>query len=647
MADVLGLEAGDNILLEVNALLGKLKIHARDLVRIAQLSSFSDVDGGAGMAGFDLTLPYAAGSVGDYLRQGFNVLKKIPRSQHAAILAGTSITDVSSYVDAALDEAVAASPAPVKLFFPTGKYKLNSALGEYVTTGNLVVDLQGSVLDFSDAPTTGNGPLLGFTGTYGATVALTANATKLTQTISVNSAGLAAGDMVRVYSNTLFDSTRTNTKIGEINFIETVPDGASVTLVDGTKSTYNTAAAATLQKLVPCRGVHVRDGTILGPGGNDQMIGVRIRLGLECSITGLNTRDIDLVHLRLTDCVNSWVARNSCEEAIEDSQAYAISFQDACQGCNAIDNRMRNVRHAFTTNNNVSTSWGVTRDCVAALNQCFNNIPNYVSGVPQTSGDAFDTHAGAENIHFWMNHVRGAFGSAFNFEARSGSVRGNHAIGVTTHGLFFAPWADEDGASLDAVGNTFEFVGDDAANNDYGIAVSVVAGAIHRLKINDNTLISKSPALRIWGSASKPIRRLTCNGNTGEPRAETLASPGLFGADIRYVQRGTFSCNSIVGSEQVVHLENVNRLAITGNELELIGTSGGPGLGLRAQNCDRLNVTANQIHYSASGLTSTVGVSFSTADPVTNSKVRGNTISGFTTNVALNGGSGSTESDNA
>lgn len=72
-----------------------------------------------------------------------------------------------SYIDEAIDAAVAIG-GPVRLTFPTGLYKVDTALG-YYTGDDVIIDFNGSTLDFSAAATNTLGPLLGFQGTYGAT----------------------------------------------------------------------------------------------------------------------------------------------------------------------------------------------------------------------------------------------------------------------------------------------------------------------------------------------------------------------------------------------------------------------------------------------------------------------------------------------
>ena len=100
-----------------------------------------------------------------------------------AIRAGTSVYDAYAKIDAAIDYCVGLGSA-VRLVFPTGKYRCDTPLG-YYTGNDVTIDFNGSTIDFSNVSTATIGPLIGFQGTYGATAALTSNATRPTATPQV------------------------------------------------------------------------------------------------------------------------------------------------------------------------------------------------------------------------------------------------------------------------------------------------------------------------------------------------------------------------------------------------------------------------------------------------------------------------------
>jgi hypothetical protein len=326
----------------------------------------------------------------------------------------TGVSDSYAAINACILAAIAAAPS--RVVFSAGTYRVDSALGPY-TANNLEIDFGNSTLDFSNVSTSTPIILLSFAGSYTATTAvLTSGLTINTQTVACNTAGFTVGDMVRIYSNTIWDSTRTNTKIGELNFVEVVNSGSSLTIVSPAESNYTTAATATIQKLTPITNVQLKNGKIIGPAANDLIQGIFIEVGINCSIRNISTIDLDNYHMRLKDCILCTISDCYIEEANNLTSAYGISCADACQDCLITNNTIRNVRHAFTTNNYTAVSYGITRRITVSHNAIYNNVPDIGAGV---TGDALDTHAGSEDIYFTNNSIEGAYGFGINVEGRS------------------------------------------------------------------------------------------------------------------------------------------------------------------------------------------------------------------------------------
>lgn len=88
------------------------------------LASTASALGGAGLSGFLYSLLYAQSTAGWGIRTAgdcYNVLRDIPVAQWAAIVAGTSTDDHTSYIATA---NAAAKAAKLRLFFPGGKYNI-------------------------------------------------------------------------------------------------------------------------------------------------------------------------------------------------------------------------------------------------------------------------------------------------------------------------------------------------------------------------------------------------------------------------------------------------------------------------------------------------------------------------------------------
>jgi hypothetical protein len=101
---------------------------------------------GAGLAGYSWSAIPAAIDRADWgirtASGAVSVLRYIPPAEWAAIIAGTSTTDVSAYVQAAID-------AEKSIFFPAGTYKINATI--YLKVGLVMhgESMRYTVLDFS------------------------------------------------------------------------------------------------------------------------------------------------------------------------------------------------------------------------------------------------------------------------------------------------------------------------------------------------------------------------------------------------------------------------------------------------------------------------------------------------------------------
>ena len=552
---------------------------------------------------------------------------------------GDGVTDDKASIQSAINDAI--TRAPCKLVFPEGTYKCDSALG-YFTGNDVTIDFNGATLDFSAAATNTLGPLIGFQGTYGSTAALTSNAAADQATLAVTSTGFAVGDWVRIYSSGVWDSARTDSLLGEINVIETVPGGTSVTLVANLESTYTTAQTATLQKLTPCRNVHILNGRFIAPTTDNLYAGVDLKLCVGSSVESMRTLRCDVLHIRLLDCVQSHVKNCDIDESSNTTQAYGISFTDACQDCTAVGNTMRNVRHAFTTNNTTSTSYGITRRCLVANNTVYNNVPN--SG--GSSGDALDTHAGADQMVFIGNTVHGAYGIGINAECRRFTAVGNSIFGATSAGIRHAPYADYASACLIA-NNVVEMAGDNTDTNDHGIRVVIPASVLAEMDqcvVQGNRVSSKNAAIQLEGNATYKIINFSVAGNVASLR------DGLTGAtnttiDLIYAQHGAVVGNRAKGRNTGINLDNATHVSVTGNSVQINGTTGSTGYGIRTTGtCSYLGITGNTAYYSDTGIVTTVGVSF--GGTTTQSGIWNNVTQGFGTNVNAGAGAGVVSANN-
>ena len=546
---------------------------------------------------------------------------------------GDGVTNDTVAIQAAINHAV--SVAPCRVVFPSATYLCNAPLGSF-TGSNIEIDLQGSTLDFSGVSLASTGPLLEFTGSYDNTAALTSNASAGNKTLAVNSTNFAEGDMVRVYSNAIWDSTRTSTRTGEISFVETVPSASSVDVTTELQQGYTTANAATLQKLTPVKNIVIRNGVVKGPLGNDELLGLRIRVGESCLIENIKSYDVDKIHVQLTDCVFSKVTKCHFEQSNHSSQAYGVSFADACQDCTAIDNSFVDVRHSLSTNNNVSTSYGIVRRILFAN----NIVSDSAKATGGSGGDAIDTHAGAEDIFILGNTVNSSSNYGVNFEARTGAVSNNYIKNTASGGININPRADS-ASTITVTGNTLLNIGDAAA--EYGILVVAQTADMVNCVISGNRAVSFAQPVRVIGTSPYTVSRLAISGNTVQ---KSSASTTLNGIEVERANYASVTGNSVLAGAVGVILTDCNNSTITGNTVEITNTSGANGWGVRLSGTGEYNcVSSNAIKYSATGITTLLGVTFA-SPTITYSGAWNNVTQGFTTPVSIGAGTGNVAANN-
>jgi hypothetical protein len=330
------------------------------------------------------------------------------------------------------------------------------------------------------------------------------------------------------------------------------------------------------------------------------------------------------------------------DESANATQAYGISFTDACQDCTATGNTMRNLRHAFTTNNTVASSYGITRRCLVANNTIYNNVPN----TGGSSGDAFDTHAGSDQIAFVSNIVQGAYGHGINAECRKLVAIGNLINGSTAAGIRHAPYADYTSACI-ITGNTIEKAGDDTDTNDYGIRVVVPNGVLagqDQCIVQGNRVSAKNTGIQLEANTTYKIVNFTISGNVVALRP-TLTGATTTTIETIYAQHGSITGNRAKATNAGIIVDSATHVSVCGNSVEIDGTTGTTGYGIRTSStCSYISVTGNTAYYSASGITTTVGISF--GGTTTYSGAWNNVTQGFGTNVNVGAGTGVASANN-
>ena len=541
---------------------------------------------------------------------------------------GDGVTDDSAAINAAINAAIAASPATV--VFPGGTYLCNSALGPF--TGNdITLDLSSSTLDFTNV--TGSTSLIEFEGTIASAVSLTANAVSGTKAISCDSTSFAVGDMVLIRSNAIWDSTRTNTRIGEINFVETIPGSTSLTTTLDLQTGYLTADSAAIQKITPVERITIRNGVIQGPTSNDELIGIRVSYGNNCLIENVSSYDVDQKHVRLDQCVYTKITNCHFQESNHDSQAYGISFADATQDCSAVNNTFVDVRHSLSTNNAVSTSYGITRRILFMG----NNVSDSAKATGGSGGDAIDTHAGSEQISIINNIVNSSSNHGINVESRTAVITGNQIINTQNAGINCRPSVDS--ASAFIVSDNYLM-----GVSGYGIRLSLFVTDMANCVVSNNRVISVLAPIGLTRDTTQVFNRASVSGNIAQISTAGTSQVGIEVDAARVSVTG----NTVVANNVGIVLTECNNSVVSGNSVELVGDGsvGATGWGIRLSGTtEYTNITGNACLDSSTGITTT-GVSFASGGVVTYSAAIANVTQDFDTNITISTGTGVISANN-
>jgi hypothetical protein len=302
---------------------------------------------------------------------------------------------------------------------PAGSYALNAELA--VGSGT-TIEANGATIDMSGAPASASA--FRAAGTEGTRYPLTGNAVKGATTAPLSPAnliasGAKAGDWVRMTSNAVLDSGRTNSRIGEQIKVKSVNGGTGVvTFETPLVDTYTTAAGATLSVMNHATGVcFIGDGKIVSNNSNNHKgitfsICDRPFIGGSWSFERIEDRALSFV-----DCIAPRGNMLDFEDSQSPGTGYGVSCQGTTQDALFKGLTSRDVRHLFTTNNS-NTSPGIPRRITVDGFNASQSAP----ATGGSGGDAIDTHAASEDIHFWNGVIQGSSGQGVNCEGRSGSI---------------------------------------------------------------------------------------------------------------------------------------------------------------------------------------------------------------------------------
>ena len=355
-----------------------------------------------------------------------DVILRDPGDEGEAVFIAAPPRDGSGDATAALQAAIGDA---LHVYIGGGIYNLTAPL--YGRDGQTITLAADAVLSWASASAGAAGIVVA--GTASASVALTADAAAGATEIDLATvSGIEQGSMLRIWSEATMDEGRTDSWIGEIVFVESVA-GSTVTLQRGLDMAYATADGARAEVITPAEDFRLIGGKLVGPSASDnQSVGLLLYRAVDCCADGVVFERFDSAHFRARDAVRCYPRHCTMSGVVTNTTGYAISMMDATQDSYALECRVVDCRHAFTTNN--TAAYGGIPRRVGMIGGLVNYTEPASLGAG-TGGDALDTHAAALDVLFRGVTVDGATGQGVNIECPTATVEACLINGPASHGI--------------------------------------------------------------------------------------------------------------------------------------------------------------------------------------------------------------------
>lgn len=441
---------------------------------------------------------------------------------------GDGVADDTTAVQAALNQAGT-------VYVPAGSYKITSTL---TLSSDTTLVCEGTFVWSVEAD------LFNCIGSESSEILMT-SATTTPNNVNVPTAGLAAGDYIRIASDGIFDSNNTNSTVGEINIIDEISSASALKTRITLQDTYTASpdngyvTKITFKENIRIVGIKIirAVGTL-----NDA---IRFELCKNVSIEGADINARCSTAIRLFDSIDSVVSDSFITTGVNNS-SYGVSVVNAAQDIIIKGNNFYDSRHPLSTNNSSVTD-GIPRRITFSNNNVRYSSKTLSGGI----SSAIDTHGAAEYIFITDNFCESATGSGINIECPSANVQNNIVLNAGGSGIIARNESDRNGTIVIS-GNEIHNCADEGIELIQGTRGTT---AIYRNCVISDNKISESGAIAIdVDMVSSNGSTVTITGNTcidGDPR-------------IRLENMLNFVCSN-----------NVVRNLTSGSAVEFVGCSDG------------------------------------------------------------------------
>lgn len=393
-------------------------------------------------------------------------------------------------------------------------------------------------------------------GSLGTASLLSANAAAFASSVTVASVdGLANGDLIWISSTSQFYTQGTPGLYGEFARVKSIV-GTTLTLFDQLLLTYNTAAAAKVQKVNPAKDVTLENIIACGDGSTNTMM-AECWYGENFNVINCHGTYFFERNIQIRKVYGGCVRGGSYKYTKNTGLGYGVAINDGSQGVTVSEVTFEDMRHGVT----VGGVDGINRAIKAHHNLCLSMTDAGLDSHP----NAYDVDFSHNTVHCSpLNTGTGIVGQCVAFKAI-----GNHVYGKCVYAIWYQQYTTIAGTCIIADN---EIMGD--GTGTYAVAVEThtdASGGILGATISNNRARGFVSFGRVYAIGSN-INRLDVIGNSvTDPNGCTGVPLLVRAAPSRTLSMGAISDNVFQsnGAAQGVYL-----LADSGGSVTLIRVGG-------------------------------------------------------------------------